>query len=120
MSEKILRKKDEPMSEADQAQTWANDLVRRETRGPGDMPNAMRRLEQRYGIPWRTFWELRYRPPQDVLHGVWERLRQAHLAECDRQMRLLKHEIEITKATRPDAHSVASAQAFIDETAEGP
>ena len=118
MSEKFLCKKDEPMSGADQAQTWANDLVRRETMGPGDMPNAMRRLEQRYGIPWRTFWELRYRPPQDVLHGVWERLRQAHLAECDRQMRLLKHEIEITKATRPDAHSVRSAETLANETAE--
>lgn len=106
------------MSGAQQARTWADDLVRRETRGPGDMPRAMRRLEQRYGIPWRTFWELRYRPPADVFHGVWERLRQAHLAESERQLRLLKHEIEITKAAHPDAHSLASAEAYVDEGME--
>lgn len=119
MSEKILRRSSEQeMSGGEQAQTWANYLVRRETRGPGDMPNAMRRLEARYGIPWRTFWELRYRPPADVLHGVWERLRQAHMAECDRQMRLLKHEIEITKAIKPSADSVAQAAAYADEAVE--
>lgn len=116
MSEKRLRESE--MSGGEQARTWANDLVRRESRGPGDMRNAMQRLESKYGIPWRTFWELRYRPPADVLHGVWERLRQAHLAECERQMRLLKHDIEITKAIKPEAHSVASAQAFIDEDVE--
>jgi hypothetical protein len=112
------RNRESEMSGADQARTWANDLVKRESRGPGDMENSMRRLETKYGIPWRTFWELRYRPPKDVMHGVWERLRQAHLAECDRQMRLMQHEIELTKATKPEAHSVASAQAYVDEVME--
>ncbi len=34
------------------ARSWANELLRRESRGPGDMENAMRRLETRYGIPY--------------------------------------------------------------------
>ena len=99
------------------ARSWANDLVRRESRGPGDIENAMRRLEARYGIPWRTFWALRYRPPTDVLHGIYERLRTAYLAECDRQARLLRHEIEITKLRAgPDAPAIRAAQALVDET----
>ena len=98
------------------AQAWANELVRREARGPGDLENAMRRLEARYGIPWRTFWALRYRPPTDVLHGIYERLRTAYLAECDRQTRLLRHEIEITKIIAgPDAPAVRAASALVSE-----
>ena len=32
------------------AQAWANKLLQRESRGPGDMENALRRLEARYGV----------------------------------------------------------------------
>ena len=98
------------------ARAWANELVRREARGPGDMENAMRRLESRYGIPWRVFWSLRYRPPADVLTGLFFKLRDAYHAECDRQMRILEHEIEITKIIAgPDAPAVRSALALVDE-----
>jgi hypothetical protein len=80
------------------ARQWANELIRRESRGPGDLENAMRRLEARYGIPWRTFWALRYRAPADVFVGVYLQLKAAYESECLRQERLLKHEREITKA----------------------
>ena len=80
------------------ASAWANELVRRESRGPGDMENAMKRLEARYGIGWRTFWQLRYRPPSDVLVGVYLQLKTAYEAECTRQERLLRHEREVAKA----------------------
>ncbi len=80
------------------ARTWANELVRRESRGPGDMENAMRRLENRYGVPWRTFWTLRYRPPTDVFVSVYLKLKSAYEAECHRQERLLAHERLITTA----------------------
>lgn len=83
---------------AKDACSWANALIRRETRGPGDQENAMRRLEARYGISWRTFWSLKYRPPSDVLTGIYFRLRDAYQSECERQMRLLEHELAITKA----------------------
>lgn len=100
MSENPLRKiaKGEIVSGASDAIKWANDLVRRETRGPGDIENAMRRLESRYGISWRTFWELRYRPPADVMTGVYQRLNAAYLSEIERQEAMLRHEREITKA----------------------
>jgi hypothetical protein len=80
------------------ARSWANELVRRESRGPGDMENAMHRLQSRYGIPWRTFWALRYRPPADVFVGVYLQLKAAYEAECQRQERLIAHERSIAEA----------------------
>ena len=91
------------------AREWATDLVRRETRGPGDTENAMRRLETRYGIPWRTFWTLRYRPPTDLLVSVYEKIGAAYQAECERQERLLRHEIEVTRAKTGPFHAAVLA-----------
>jgi hypothetical protein len=79
------------------ARAWSNELLRQEARGPGDLPNAMRRLETRYGLPARTFWSLRYRPPADILAGVFVKLQAAYQAECQRQLRKLTHEIETAK-----------------------
>lgn len=70
----------------------------------------MRRLEARYGIPWRTFWSLKYRPPSDVFVSIYNRLQAAYQSECERQMRLLAHEIEIAKA-KGLSHSPAVAKA---------
>lgn len=97
------------------ARTWANELVRRESRGPGDMENAMRRLEARYGIGWRTFWTLRYRSPDDVFVGVYLQLKAAYESECSRQERLLRHEREITKAKASAFQTVAGTAVVEDE-----
>lgn len=116
MSEKIICKDASKLTAASEARGWANELVRREAKGPGDMESAMRRLEARYGIPWRTFWTLRYRPPTDVLTGVYRRLAAAYHAECERQMRKLQHEIEITKLVAgSDAPVILSAIALVGE-----
>lgn len=97
------------MSASSDAASWANELVRRESRGPGDSENAMRRLEARYGISWRTFWQLRYRPPTDVFVSVYQRLHAAYLADCERQERLLRHEIELVKAKRLASPALTAA-----------
>lgn len=86
------------MSYVDQAAEWAKELTRSETRGPGDLPRAWQRLEARYGISEHTFWSLRYRKPQDIAVSIYMRLQAAYQAECERQMRRLEHELEITKA----------------------
>jgi len=62
-------------SAVDQAAVWARELTRQEARGPGDLSNAWRRLEARYGVPAATFWSLRYRKPKDILASVYFRLR---------------------------------------------
>lgn len=96
----------------DDAQKWANDLVQRESRGNGDTENAMRRLDARLGISWRTFWSLRYRPPKDILIGTYMGLKHAYEAECERQARLLRHELEITKAKGVSGPAVDAAEAW--------
>lgn len=80
----------------------------------------MRRLEARYGIPWRTFWSLKYRPPSDVFVSIYNRLQAAYQSECERQMRLLAHEIEIAKAKGlAGAPAVSAAEALLHEVEEG-
>jgi hypothetical protein len=75
-----------------EARAWAQALVVGESRGPGDLANAMRRVSRRTGIDFRILYALRYRPPKDIVVGVYQRLRAAYLAECIRQEKLLAHE----------------------------
>lgn len=98
----------------DQAAQWAKALTHTEARGPGDMENAWRRLEARYGVPWRAFWALRYRKPGEITAFLFDQLKAAHRAECERQMRRLRHEVEITKQIAgPDHHTVVAVQALV-------
>lgn len=92
-----------------EAQHWANAMVMREMRTPGDLHNAMHRLESRYGIPWRVFFNLRYRAPADVLVGVYRQLKLAYEEECRRQERLLAHERHVAEALLSSAENLASA-----------
>lgn len=84
----------------DQAAEWAKRLTHKESRGPGDMENAWQRLEARYGVPWRTFWALRYRKPSSVTAYIYNQLRSAYEAEREAQLRRIKHELEIETKTR--------------------
>lgn len=94
-----------------EARMWATTMVLREARGPGDSENAMRRLEHRYGIPWRVFHNLKYRAPADVMVGVWRQLKAAYEAECERQERLLAHERHVAEAKVLAAEIVSGATA---------
>ncbi len=103
----------------DQTAGWARELTRRESRGAGDLTNAWRRLEARYGVPETTFWTLRYRKPRDILVSVYSRLRSAYEAECARQIRILEHDLAITKTkVGPDHPAVAAATAVVDKARE--
>lgn len=101
-------------SGATEARSMALKMLRLEARGPGDLPNAMRRLGRRHGLSWRVFWTLRYRPPPDVFVGVYRKLEAAHRAELERQERLLRHDIEITKLRAgPDHPAIRAAEALV-------
>lgn len=100
----------------DEASTKASWLVHREARGPGDLPNAMRRIEQRYGIPYSTLVSLRYRRPKDILISVYVRISEAHRAECERQKRLLDHEASISKARTRIGEAMDRAAAALGAT----
>lgn len=99
-----------------EAQMWSTALVMRELRSPnGDLENAMHRLEARYGIPWRVFWNLRYRAPADVMVGVWRQLKAAYEIECERQERLLAHERHIAEAKLLAAETMAGKASDVDQ-----
>lgn len=82
------------MSAAIHAQRLVNEMLRWESRGAGDMENAMRRLGNRHGIPWRVFWTLKYRMPKDLFVGVYEEIKASHNAEAKRQLRKVQHELQ--------------------------
>lgn len=109
---------DELMSTAhvEEAAGIAKWLTQREALGPGDMENAWHRLEVRYGLPWRLFWSLRYRKPRAIASHVYHHLQAVYQAERDRQMKLLRHDIEITKQIAgADSAAVRAAEALVRE-----
>lgn len=114
MGKKVL-----PMSDAaylDQAATWSKDLTRMKARGPGDTDNAMRMIEREYGIDYGFLWSLRYRRERlrIISVSVYETIRAAYRAECERQMRKLENEIKRTEEIAgADSHSVRSAKALV-------
>jgi hypothetical protein len=76
---KVCSRKGKSMNAAtfvDSAGKLASYLVAREMRGPGDVDNAMRRLEARYGVPYQALWNLRYRRPKEIAAHVYAGLSQ--------------------------------------------
>jgi hypothetical protein len=118
-------KKDLKMSDAaylDQAASWSKDLTHMKSRGPGDTENAMRRIEREYGIEYGFLWSLRYRRDQlkIISLSVYEGIRAAYRAECERQMRKLENDIITTeKITGPDSPAVRAAKVIAGETKGG-
>lgn len=98
MRKNLSRERDSMHAGVIEAKSWAKWLVQHETRGPGDMPNAMRRLENRYDIPPGVLKSLRYKSPDDILHSVYVSLRSAYLAELERTERAARHEASLVKA----------------------
>lgn len=102
-----------------EAARWSKDLTRMRSRGPGDTENAMRSIAHDYGLDYWTLWRLRYRKSslRDIGVSAYMRLKAAYQSECERQMRKLKHEIEITEAiTGSASDSVVAAKALVRET----
>ncbi len=96
------------------AANWADALVRLESRGPGDLENAMHRVARKTGVPYRTFWNLRYRRPKDIFTSVYFKLGTAYDAARQHQIERLTNDIETTAAVAgPDRASVRAAMALV-------
>lgn len=92
-----------------EAAGWAEALLQRTYRGPGDtIEAASYRAEQKYGVPAQTFWALRYRRPKDILASIYRTLEAAYEAECGRQEAKLRHELEMAKALQGGANLQAA------------
>lgn len=98
------RKEIPPMS-VDAATDYVRTMVQRESRGPGDIDNAMSRLEQRYGLPFWSLWYLRKGKAKTVEASLLARIRAAYLDMCHRQASNLLHEIEVEAAANDDLDS---------------
>ena len=103
----------------DEAAHWAEALLQRTYRGPGDtIEAASYRAEQKYGVPAQTFWSLRYRKPKDILASIYRTLQAAYETECGRQEARLRHELEITKqlpATPARLRLIAETEAVLGQ-----
>ena len=86
-----------PMS-VDAATEYVRTMVQRESRGPGDLDNAMGRIEARYGIPFWSLWHLRKGKAKTVEASLLARIRAAYLDMCAKQAGNLLHEIEVEAA----------------------
>jgi hypothetical protein len=95
------RKEIPPMS-VEAATEYVRIVVQRESRGPGDLDNAMHRLETRYGLPFWSLWYLRKGKAKTVEASVLSRIRGAYLDMCQRQASNLLHEIEMEAAANHD------------------
>ena len=121
MCKKFLRKKGLSMSDTaylDQAANWSKHLTRMKSRGPGDIENAMRQIEREYGIEYGFLWSLRYRRERlrIISVSVYETIRAAYRAECERQMRKLENEVRRTEEiTGPDSNAVRAAKALLSQ-----
>lgn len=90
-----------PMS-VEAATEYVRTMVQRESRGPGDIDNAMSRLETKYGLPFWTLWHLRKGKAKTVEASLLARIRGAYLDMCQRQAANLLHEIEMEAAAGDD------------------
>ncbi len=87
------------LSVVDEAAGWADMLVRREHRGPGDTIDAARlRAARKHRLPEQVLWALRYRKPKRIWADIYKRLEMAVAAEVKSQEARLAHEIELTRA----------------------
>ncbi len=105
-------------AEVIQAKALASDMLRWETRGPGDTDNAMRRLARRHGIEYGQLWSLRYRAPKRIWADVLTKISQAYEAERGRQLQALKHDTELTAIIAgSQANSVRKARSVLRQAA---
>jgi hypothetical protein len=108
------------LSVVDEAASWADLLVRREHRGPGDTLDAARqRAARKHKLPEQVLWALRYRKPKRIWADLYKRLEMAVAAEIQSQEARLAHELAITKALPPTPARlalIAETEALLGQT----
>ena len=107
------------MSAVEIAADYANRMIDREAVGAEE---AMRRIEARYGIGYWTLWALRYkrRELKTIAADKFQRIRNAYLATCERQISTFQHALDIEKARSGndlDADLVDEAAAVVAKIA---
>ena len=86
------------MSSTDLAIDYARKALQAEARGPGDLEEAMSRLEARTGVGYWTWWGLWHRRRKLVDMDLFQRVRGAYLAVCERQLANVQQTLTIEAA----------------------
>lgn len=90
------------MSVVDEAASWADLLVRREHRGPGDTLDAARlRAARKHKVPEQALWSLRYRKPKDIAGSIYRSLYRAYLAETETMEAKIAENLKLVEALPP-------------------
>lgn len=100
---------------AETAALYARKMVDLEATASGDVPGAIDRLARRYGVSRWTLDRLRKGRTKTVEVGLFGRLRAAYLAEVERQIKKLEHELAIERAMGGDDDAVERAEAAARE-----
>jgi hypothetical protein len=124
MRKLYLLKRQNRMSDAasayvEEAAKNAAWLVEREARGPGDIENAMRRLEVKFGIPYSAFWALRYRPPKTIAVEIFARLWEAFETERAYQRKRFEDEDAATHPKTRLGEAIVRAARALAGTKDG-
>ena len=93
------------------ATDYVRTMVQRESNGPGDIDNAMNRIEARYGISFWSLWHLRKGRAKTVEASLLARIRAAYPDMCAKQATGLLHEIEMEAAAGDDTLADLEAEA---------
>lgn len=92
------------MSSAEMAAGYVRRLVEMETRGWGDQKDALKRVASRYRVPFWTLDRIRSGRAKTVDAGIFSRIREAFIDQCERSAARLLHDAEIEKAVNPHVH----------------
>lgn len=87
------------ISVVDEAASWAELLLRREHRGPGDTIDAARaRVARKHKLPEQALWSLRYRKPKDIAGSIYRSLYRAYLAETQTMEAKIAENLKLIEA----------------------
>lgn len=92
------------MTAVDEAASWAELLVKREHRGPGDTIDAARlRAARKHKVPEQTLWSLRYRKPKEIAGSAYRALMRAYDAETQSMEAKIAENLKLLEALPPGA-----------------
>jgi len=83
------------------AAEWARVLIHAETRGRGDIGNAIKRLATKLKVSPKAIWRLRYERPKDLFCSVYFPLRDAFY-EHQKKQAARRDAVKALKALRDE------------------
>ncbi len=113
------------MSSAAVAGDYLRLMIAEEMTAWGDQKSALNRLAIRYRLPFWTANNIRTGRAKTIEADMFQRIRQAYLDVCERQIERLQHELAIEKAKGTDAslegiaREAAALAARLAETRKG-